>query len=145
MRRTLGPRASARSAGRPTTPSGVKAKNAEYVADGRKALANRRSYLKRKYGITLERYDEMLAAQGGVCAICRREPNPKISLHVDHDHESGAIRGLTCFRCNQAMGAFAEDPTLLRAAAVYLEAHDPEIQALGALVDARVAALKRPA
>ena len=107
-------------------PERVRARNAEYAADGRKAAANRRSYLKRKYGITVEMYDDMLQAQGGVCAICLREPNPKISLHVDHDHDSGSIRGLTCFRCNQAMGAFGEDPVVLREAAAYLDEHDPE-------------------
>jgi len=106
--------------------------------------AQRDGHLRRKYGITVEQYDAMLAAQGGVCAICGREPNPNISLHVDHDHETGALRGLTCFRCNQAMGAFGEDPRLLRAAADYLLEHDPAFQDLHARIDARVAALKRP-
>ena len=118
-------------------PDRVQAKKDEYAADGRRSLSNRRSHLKRKYGITIEQYDEMLASQGGVCAICEREPNPNISLHVDHDHETGRIRGLTCFRCNQAMGAFGEDPSLLRAAASYLERHDPED------VDVRAAVVRR--
>lgn len=43
-------------------PDRVKAKSGQYAAEGRKAISNRRSYLKRKYGITLERYDEMLEA-----------------------------------------------------------------------------------
>jgi len=107
-------------------PERVRAKNAEYVADGRKAISNRRSYLKRKYGITLEQYALMLALQGGVCAICGREPNPNISLHVDHDHVTGAIRRLICFRCNQALGAFGENADLLRAAAAYLELHESD-------------------
>jgi hypothetical protein len=85
----------------------------------------RDGHLRRKFGITVDDYDQMLAAQEGVCAICGREPNPNISLHVDHDHDTGAIRGLTCFRCNQAMGAFGEDASLLRAAATYLDRHDP--------------------
>jgi hypothetical protein len=105
----------------------------------------RNGHLRRKFGISIEIYEEMLAAQGGVCGICGREPNPNISLHVDHDHETGAIRGLTCFRCNQAMGAFAEDPVLLGAAATYLVSHDPDFQRDRDLVLARVAALPRPA
>ena len=84
----------------------------------------RDGHLRRKFGITIEQYELILALQGGVCAICKREPNPNISLHVDHDHETGAIRGLTCFRCNQALGAFGESATLLRAAADYLDRHD---------------------
>ncbi|MEA3057042.1 MAG: hypothetical protein QOD30_2474 [Actinomycetota bacterium] len=87
----------------------------------------RDGHLRRKYGITVDQYEEMLARQGAVCGICLREPNPNISLHVDHDHGPGRIRGLTCFRCNQAMGAFGEDPALLRAAAAYLDEHDPEV------------------
>jgi hypothetical protein len=82
-------------------------------------------HLRRKFGITVDHYDVMLALQGGVCAICRREPHPNISLHVDHDHVTGAIRSLTCFRCNQALGSFGEDAELLRAAAAYLDRHDP--------------------
>jgi hypothetical protein len=105
----------------------------------------RTAYLQRKYGITIEKYEEMLDAQAGVCAICGREPNPNISLHVDHDHETGQIRDLTCFRCNQALGAFSEDPFLLRAAADYLDRHDPDAKATRAQVLARVAALPPPA
>src|SRR5688572_26282042 len=52
----------------------------------------RDQYLRRKYGITLEQYDEMFESQGGVCAICGREPRDDISLHVDHDHETGEVR-----------------------------------------------------
>jgi hypothetical protein len=104
----------------------------------------RDGHLRRKFGITIERFEEILATQGGVCAICGREPNPNISLHVDHDHDTGAIRGLTCFRCNQALGAFGEDASLLRQAAVYLDQHDPEVAEQRELVLARVRQLPRP-
>ena len=77
--------------------------------------ADRAGYLMRKYGITIEQYDELLASQGGCCAICGREPRPDISLHLDHDHESGQLRGILCFRCNNALGDFDDDLTLLRA------------------------------
>lgn len=116
-----------------------------FKATGAKAISNRRSYLKRKYGITLEQYDELLSEQGGVCGICGREPNPNISLHVDHDHQTGALRGLLCFPCNQAIGSLREDPALLELAIDYLRRHDPEIARLAALARARVAALSRPA
>ena len=106
--------------------------------------AQRDGYLRRKYGITIKEYDEMFRAQNGVCGICGREPHPTISLHVDHDHETGKVRGLTCFRCNQALGAFGEDPTFLRAAAAYLDRHDPEVVACRERTLARVRALPPP-
>ncbi|HEX2193006.1 MAG TPA: endonuclease VII domain-containing protein [Acidimicrobiales bacterium] len=86
---------------------------------------DRAGHLWRKFGITIAEYDAMLAAQGGVCAVCKRPPTPGISLHVDHDHETGRIRGLLCFRCNNALGDLEDDPALLRAAARYLEALVP--------------------
>lgn len=93
--------------------------------------------------MTPEQYDEMLAAQGGGCAICGRPPRPDIALHVDHDHTTGAVRGLTCFRHNNALGDFDDDPTLLEKAAAYLRSHDPVVQEETALVKARARALIR--
>jgi hypothetical protein len=56
------------------------------------------------------------------------------SLHVDHDHGTGRIRGLLCFRCNNALGDLEDDPALVRAAARYLKTAvpvrgDPAIEA----------------
>lgn len=99
----------------------------EYRESGKKRVSDRKSHLKRKYGITIEQYDEMLAAQGGGCAICGREPREDISLHVDHCHITGAIRGLLCFRCNNAIGDFGNDEALLRAAADYVACAEAEI------------------
>jgi hypothetical protein len=81
-----------------------------------------REYL---YGITRDQYEALLEAQDNACAICRTtEWNGKDnSPHVDHCHESGAVRGLLCNRCNNGLGRFRDDPSLLRAAANYLEAH----------------------
>lgn len=58
--------------------------------------------LQQKYGITVEQYEMMFAAQEGLCAICRMPPTVK-SLHVDHCHATGKIRGLLCTRCNNAL------------------------------------------
>jgi hypothetical protein len=95
-------------------------------------------HLGKKFGITPEQYDEMLEAQGGGCAICRRPPRDDISLHVDHDHETGAVRGLLCFRCNNSLGDLNDDAGLLQAAANYLDAHDPVTIEMTVLVKARV-------
>jgi hypothetical protein len=109
-----------------------------FRASGSKKISDRRSHLKRKYGITLEQYDEMLRAQGGGCGICGQPPSARISLHVDHDHRTGRVRGLLCFKHNNALGDFDDDPDLLRAALRYVE---PPVER-DLLIDARVAELK---
>ncbi len=76
----------------------------------------------RKFGITVEDYERMLAAQAGRCAICNStEPGGRGVFHVDHDHATGTVRGLLCTNCNAGLGQFKDDPALLRAAANYLE------------------------
>jgi hypothetical protein len=77
--------------------------------------------------MTIEQYDAMLEAQGGGCFICGRPPRDDISLHVDHDHSTGKIRGILCFCCNNALADFQEDPSLLRKAVEYLSSHDAEV------------------
>jgi hypothetical protein len=80
----------------------------------------------RRYGITFEQYEAMLAEQHNRCAICGSEPDPNGRrsagrLHVDHDHETGRVRGLLCNRCNPGVGYFLHDTDRLRAAIAYLE------------------------
>lgn len=53
------------------------------------------------FQITLDEYDKILEEQGGGCGICGRPPKPGKSLAVDHDHQTGYIRGLLCFLCNR--------------------------------------------
>lgn len=93
------------------------------------------TYLRRTYGLTLERYSELLAEQGGCCAICgepptvqnsgrwtrkRRRPAPP-KLVVDHDHETGKVRGLLCGMCNAGLGHLKDSLDVLRFAIKYLE------------------------
>jgi hypothetical protein len=82
----------------------------------------REIHLRNKFGLTPDEYDRMLEAQGRVCALCGCTPTPGISLHVDHDHGTGEIRGLLCVRCNNALGLFREDPDVLKRAARYVTA-----------------------
>jgi hypothetical protein len=75
----------------------------------------------REYGLTLDDYDRMLTGQGGGCAICGRPPKEGKSLSVDHCHETGAVRGLLCFRCNFGLSYFAESGERMAIAADYLK------------------------
>jgi len=122
-------------------PERYAARMRRYRESGRKAIANRKSHLKRMYGITPEPYDAMLGAQGDVCAICAEKPGD-LTLHVDHDHATGAVRALLCIRCNNALGLFQESQFLFQAAADYLGRRDDDA-ASAALVHARVRALAR--
>lgn len=87
------------------------------------ARHKRNHHLLKKFGVTLKETEQLLAKQGGLCAICRRPINDSrgFSPHVDHDHITGEVRGILCFNCNVGMGAFGDDADRLRAAAEYLE------------------------
>lgn len=91
----------------------------------------RNQRLLKDYGITLERYNAMREQQGGLCAVCgSRCIKHGDRLSVDHDHESGRVRGLLCDPCNNGLGRFRDDPALLRTAADYLERAPGESPAL---------------
>jgi hypothetical protein len=83
----------------------------------RAAQWNRNNHLKLKYGLSRADYDAMLQAQDYACAICRRGAwEFSRGLAVDHDHETGKVRGLLCSPCNSAIGQLQECPeTMLRA------------------------------
>jgi hypothetical protein len=84
--------------------------------------------LKRTFGITLQRYTEILTEQKGVCAICQ-QPETAIRLGklkmlcVDHNHTTEAVRGLLCHECNIGIGKLQDRADLCRAAADYLDRH----------------------
>lgn len=89
----------------------------------------RRRSLRQKYGMEPEQYDALLIAQDGRCAICRRFPTSENSrygiLFVDHDHTTGAVRGLLCDQCNRGIGLLQDNPDIVMAAAAYLLASQP--------------------
>lgn len=77
--------------------------------------------LERTYDLTRAQYDELLTLQGGRCAICRAQPKSK-RLAVDHDHKTGAVRGLLCSRCNHdLMGAAWDSEAMARALLGYVQ------------------------
>ena len=115
-RRAWSGRRRGRSATRTGTPRSSAVRTQHRATSGR----SRASHLKRKYGITLDDYEAMLVAQGGGCAICGAPEPDGQSLHVDHDHDTGAVRGLLCFTCNAGIGMFDHDIDLLSAAVDYL-------------------------
>lgn len=75
--------------------------------------------LRRRYGIGVEAYEALLAAQNGKCAICGRLPRMR-RLAVDHDHQTGRIRGLLCMPCNMALGKLGDDVAGVTKALNYL-------------------------
>jgi hypothetical protein len=77
----------------------------------------REYHLRRRYGVGQADFNEMLAEQGGVCAICGA-PDPQ---HVDHDHRTGWVRGILCFNCNGGLGQFRDNPVFLAEAITYLK------------------------
>jgi hypothetical protein len=87
----------------------------------RRPAYTRRALLKRKYGLTEQQYDALLAAQGGRCALCGADNHGRTgesgrhdglrkwladSWPVDHDHKDGHVRGLICQKCNVRLGAY---------------------------------------
>lgn len=79
----------------------------------------RRKYTLKKYGLTLEQFEQMFVDQRGLCAGCS-EARP---LVVDHCHATGKVRALLCRSCNRSLGFARDDPTLMRALAAYVERH----------------------
>jgi hypothetical protein len=80
---------------------------------------DRRLKLKRKYGMSLEEFDRILAEQGGACAICGQTSNE--TLCVDHCHQTGKVRGLLCRRCNGGLGCYGDNPLFMSKAVAYLK------------------------
>jgi hypothetical protein len=100
----------------------TKAKVRKYCKANSDVVKSRKA--KALYGITEEEHAKIFANQLGVCAICEQEPSgsgANQSLHVDHDHETGKIRGLLCGNCNHGLGKFKDSKKLMVRAYLYLE------------------------
>lgn len=98
-----------------------KAKHAEWyqankVEHNKRVLKDAR---KRRYGVDDASFQRMLQEQGSCCAICSSVLGQEAC--VDHNHQTGQVRGLLCKPCNMALGLFWDDPKILNNAAYYLE------------------------
>jgi len=88
-----------------------------------RAAYNRKRHLLKQYLLTPEEFTYMVMEQGGVCAICKLVPS---SLYVDHDHATGAVRGLLCQKCNSGIGFLGDSIEGLEKALNYLRRNTPE-------------------
>ena len=97
-----------------------------YYQSERGIESSRRAHLKRKYGITLEEYNELSDKQNHVCWICGSPEmnNSNKVLCVDHNHETNEIRGLLCGLCNTGLGNLRDDISILEKAIKYLKHYD---------------------
>lgn len=94
-------------------------------------IRSMKNNLKRKFGIDLEQYWDMVNAAKGVCEICGKVESQihhatgeAQNLSVDHDETTGKIRGILCSTCNRGIGFLQHDKQILQAAIKYLETRD---------------------
>lgn len=80
------------------------------------AFYRRRSRILKKYNLSLEDVENMEKRQKSKCLICE----DRLPLKIDHDHETGLVRGLLCDLCNRGLGYFKDKPELLVKAAEYV-------------------------
>lgn len=95
----------------------------------RASLLQRNARLRRLYGLDSNRFDAMLAVQGGACAICKAPPEAGQVLCVDHDHTTGKVRALLCVKCNFMVG-FCETHGFISEAQEYIRSHSVRIEAI---------------
>ena len=109
------------------------------IKDSRPSYASSRErHLLRTYGINLKKYNELLVKQKYCCGVCEKhQDDEKKSLHVDHNHETGEIRGLLCNFCNRQVIGKHKDPELFLKAAKYLS------KGTGLIVPKRIRPKKR--
>ncbi len=83
-----------------------------------KTRHRRDKWLRRAYGVSIEQWDAMLIEQAGRCGVCA---TPMRKPTLDHDHRTGVVRRLLCYRCNVALGLVDDDTAWLQALISYVE------------------------
>lgn len=98
-------------------------KRQRYLKNRDRAAELGRSNRLKRYGLTETDYIALLDAQGGRCAICSGASSARLA--VDHDHDTGVVRGLLCGNCNRGIGYLRDSVEILRAAVAYLTQERP--------------------
>jgi hypothetical protein len=104
----------------------ARAKRARYEALPASKARRRRHRIAHRYGLTVEEVDTLLSSQDGMCACCHAELQPGHRTHIDHDHETGRIRGILCPKCNTGIGKLGDNEAGLLQALEYLRSPDAE-------------------
>lgn len=107
---------------RDANPDKLKAYNIKHRAENAEGIKKSlRDYaLRTTYGITLDEYNHIFTSQGNCCAVCQHTSR---RMHVDHDHQTGRIRGILCHNCNIALGLLQDNEHTLTNLAAYLRAN----------------------
>ena len=90
--------------------------NARWRSENKEHSANH--HLIKRYGISLDEKKSLLRLQGWKCAICHAPITER--GHLDHNHYTGVVRGVLCYPCNKALGAFKDSPKIVKNAYQYL-------------------------
>jgi hypothetical protein len=104
----------------------VHIRNEKFRKSPRGRACAKRKYVKYLYGLSSEKYEQMVKKQKGKCAICGKAETRKLNgsvvrLSVDHDHKTGKVRELLCNHCNAMLGFVNDDVELLKKVIYYLE------------------------
>lgn len=116
-----------------STPAEKACKARSYIKHRAKVLAKvkeyrlanplkiRERYLKVRYNLTIDGWEQLFAFQEKACKICKsQEPSGK-GWHVDHDHQTGKIRGILCHHCNTALGLLKDSSEIAEKVVQYLK------------------------
>ena len=109
---------------RPTCKSCVGESTTQWSKDNPEKMKEirRKAKLKKKYGISLKQYDEMVIKHGNKCAVCNKT-HERRPLNVDHCHATGKVRGLLCDKCNMALGLLNDSTETIKNLERYLNAY----------------------
>lgn len=118
------------SATRPTPYPGPRCATCNRAVKAARKAASHERNVGKVYGLKSGQYEQLYEAQGGVCYICQRAKGLTKKLAVDHDHETGYVRGLLCGPCNKILGHLRDSQELALRVYTYLD-NPPAFKEIG--------------